>query len=209
MANTRRTVVILIGLVLLSQLAATENLTDGYYVELTPEEPVEPTGISYGPILQMPILPNEPVRWKQNISVNGSNVTINLFESSVPVDLIASALEITIRERGTIIAETPVFYLDGAHELEVTYATSPVRTTVECAEERLRDVIPADAQNVETDVDLSAVLSERCLVTVQYEPPPVYSNIIIPLSTLGLPQPTTIYHEESERYLDEPIIRIP
>lgn len=112
---------------------------------------------------------------------------INLWNhDETPTSLLAAAQSMQISHNGTTMSEAPVVILtleEGARvALDITYQTPPVEEDSWCELRTVADIIPEDAQIINSDIELTTVVEEECIVSLSHPFLDDFSGLAVPVS---------------------------
>lgn len=189
-----------------------ESSVESYYVEIGSDaENDSNISVIEGAVLVDSVELGSYVSWVQTLSLSNNlavpqTKSINLLDFESSRDYYEDSSFVLIYSEGSIVSDTFAFYADlelnQTKDYLIEYYTSPIDYFVNCHEESLFDLIPAQAKIISVGVDMHQYTSTVCDVELEFDTNLNYSGLKIPVSEIVEGEVDRIYSVDQGKYID-------
>ena len=161
----------------------TSGVDENETIVLTPSESLgikiqDDIAITFGEIVQSPLVDNANVAWTQLITLtntgDANDITLNLWSHDDILDrsFLWDIVKVSMDVDGEQISQTPIGIISlGVGETKtvtVSFETPAVIVTKNCFDVTVADLLPSDATIIESSIDLTTVVESICTGSIEY-----------------------------------------
>jgi len=189
------------------------NQTNFYFEMVDKPNDTQEVSVQLSEIEQGTIFLDLPVNMYQTVTITNtgdekSTFTINLWDypEQLPYKYLSESKSIKIYSDDELVSEQPIILTElepaESKEFTIIYEFEPVHKELNCDTKRISDLLPIDAEIIESDIDVNTVLSKECNVRIYHDGPVHYFDVDVYLDDKDSDNIKSIYYVEGEQYLE-------